>query len=90
MLGNGAGELAWLAPLLVVLSAADGRWLLLDGRRAAVADAALALGFGVLLLAPAIWSVRRWATRPAARSPPEAPRAPRSAGRAAWEAAPPG
>jgi 4-amino-4-deoxy-L-arabinose transferase-like glycosyltransferase len=57
VIGNSAGELSWLAPAIVILVAAAALALLGDYPER-WRTAALACGLGVLLLAPAIWSVQ--------------------------------
>ncbi len=57
VIGNSAGELSWLIPLVVIgVGAAAAAPLLFDLPRA-WRTAALAGGIGVLLIAPAIWSL---------------------------------
>lgn len=58
VIGNDAGDLGWLIPAIVIVCAAAVGALLLGGFEDRWRTAALACGVGVLLIAPAIWSVQ--------------------------------
>jgi 4-amino-4-deoxy-L-arabinose transferase-like glycosyltransferase len=58
VIGNAAGELDWLVPVIVVVATAAAIGHLVAELAAPWRTAALVGGFAVLLIAPAIWSVQ--------------------------------